>query len=101
MAIIRRRQQAEEERGLARTRGWDPLEEMQDLMRWDPFREMSRRMAGGHLGGLFPTFSLQETKDAHLLNPDLPGVEESGLHISQKGNPRANPPQHPKDTEDH
>ncbi len=68
MAIIRRRQQAEAERGLARTRGWDPLEVMQDLMRWDPFREMSRRIAGD------------------VFKADLPGVKESDLDISVTGN---------------
>src|SRR5260370_3098004 len=86
MAIIRRRQQAEAERGLARTRGWDPLEVMQDLMRWDPFREMSRRIAGDDLAGFVPNFDVKETKDAYLFKADLPGVKERDLDISVTGN---------------
>ncbi len=86
MAIIRRRQQPESERGLARTRGWDPLEVMQDLMRWDPFREMSRRMTGDDLAGFVPNFDVKETKDAYIFKADLPGVKESDLDISVTGN---------------
>lgn len=86
MAIIRRRQQPEGERGLARTRGWDPFEMMQDLMRWDPFREMSRRLGGDELAGFVPSFDVKETKDAYNFKADLPGVKESDLDISLTGN---------------
>jgi len=84
MAIVRRLQ--EPERAIARTRGWDPFEMMQDLMRWDPFREMSRRMLGEETGAFVPTFDVKETKDSFVFRADLPGVKDSDVDISLTGN---------------
>jgi len=84
MAIVRRLQ--EPERAIARTRGWDPFEMMQDLMRWDPFREMSRRMLGEEPAAFAPTFDVKETKDSYVFRADLPGVKDSDLDISLTGN---------------
>ncbi len=39
MRIIPKR---EPERAIARPRGWDPFETMQELLRWDPFRPPNR-----------------------------------------------------------
>jgi len=84
MAIVRRLQ--EPERAIARTRGWDPFEMMQDLMRWDPFREMSRRMLGEETAAFVPTFDVKETKDSFVFRADLPGVKDSDVDISLTGN---------------
>ncbi len=80
MAIIRR---GETERGL--TRGgtsWDPFEVMQDLMRWDPFRELTR---GVERPAFAPSFEVRETKDAYVFKADLPGLREEDLDISLTG----------------
>jgi HSP20 family protein len=84
MAIVRRQQ--ESERGLARPRGWDPFEVMQDLLRWEPFREISRGVFGEEAGTFLPAFDVKETKDAYVFKADLPGVKESDLEISLTGN---------------
>lgn len=85
MAIIRRQQDTERS-GLSRTRAWDPFDMMPDLMRWDPFREMSRSVLGGEMAGFVPTFEVKETKDSYVFKADLPGVKESDLDISLTGN---------------
>jgi len=84
MAIIRRNQQ-ESERSLGRARGWDPFEAMADLMRWEPFRELSRGL-GAESGGFIPTFEVKETKDSYVFKADLPGVKEGDLDLSLTGN---------------
>jgi len=84
MAIIRRQQ--EPERGITRARTWDPLDMMQELMRWDPFREMSRRLGRDDLTGFVPTFDVKETKEAYIFKADLPGVKEGEVEISMTSN---------------
>jgi len=83
MSIIRRNNN---ERGL-RTRGVDPFEMMQDLMRWDPFRELSRGVVGGgEVASFIPSFEVKETKDSYVFKADLPGLKEEDLDISLTGN---------------
>src|SRR5215472_5448982 len=84
MAIIRR--QPEPERGITRARTWDPLDMMQELMRWDPFREMSRRLGRDDLTGFVPTFDVKETKEAYIFKADLPGVKEGDVELSMTSN---------------
>ena len=84
MAIIRRN---DTERGLSQSRGVDPFEMMRDLMRWDPFRELSRGVAGGaETAGFIPSFEVKETKDSYVFKADLPGVKQDDLEISLTGN---------------
>ncbi len=84
MAIIRRN---DTERGLVRNRGLDPFEMMQDLLRWDPFRELSRGVVGGtEVASFIPAFEVKETKDSYVFKADLPGIKEDGLDISLTGN---------------
>jgi HSP20 family protein len=84
MAIIRRN---DTERGLVRNRGLDPFEVMQDLLRWDPFRELSRGVAGGtEVASFIPAFEVKETKDSYVFKADLPGVKQEDLNISLTGN---------------
>ena len=85
MAIIRR-QQRENERGLARPRdGWDPFESFRDMLSWDPFEEMRRVMTPRDLAYL-PLFDVKETKSAYVFKADLPGVKEGDLDVSVTGN---------------
>lgn len=84
MSIIRRN---DNERSVTRSRGVDPFEMMQDLLRWDPFRELSRGVPGGtELASFVPAFEVKETKEAYVFKADLPGVKEDGLDISLTGN---------------
>lgn len=84
MAIVRRNQ--EPERGLARSRPWDPFEAMQDLLRWDPFRELSRGVLGSEMTSFVPTFDVKETDGSFVFKADLPGIKENDLEISLTGN---------------
>ena len=83
MAIIRRENP---NATLARSRGWDPFEAMEDLLRWDPFREMARSSPLGDTVAFMPRFEVKETKQAYVFKADLPGVKESELDISLTGN---------------
>jgi HSP20 family protein len=66
--------------------GWDPFRMMRDLLRWDPFSEMTP-FAGIDRGIAFaPQFEVKETQDAYVFKADLPGVKESDLDISVTGN---------------
>jgi HSP20 family protein len=76
MAIIRRSDSPGE---MARARGFDPFEIMQDILRFEPLRAL-----GGE--SYMPTFEVKETKDAYVFKADLPGVKESDLDISLTGN---------------
>jgi HSP20 family protein len=81
MALIRRK---ENDRALARGREWDPFEIMQDLLRWDPVRELSQSF-GGEMT-FAPSFEVKETNDSYVFKTDLPGVKEEDLDISLTGN---------------
>jgi len=62
----------------------DPFRMMDALLRWDPFR--------GDWGGFgqnlefVPRFDVKETKDAYVINADLPGVKDEALDVSLSGN---------------
>jgi HSP20 family protein len=62
----------------------DPFRMMDALLRWDPFR--------GDWGGFsqnlefVPRFDVRETKDAYVINADLPGVKDEELDVSLSGN---------------
>jgi len=82
MSLIRRR---EAEPTVTRARDWDPFEVMQDMLRWDPFRDWFRAWRGGEMT-FAPAFEVKETKNAFVFKSDLPGVKESELDISLSGN---------------
>jgi len=68
--------------------GWgrvEPFRLMEDLLRWDPFRELS---GAGSLSGVTfsPDFEIQEMQDRYVFKGDLPGLEESDIDISVSGN---------------
>jgi HSP20 family protein len=63
---------------------WDPFEMMQQMLRWDPFAELSRPAFSGP--AFAPAFEVKETKDAFVFKADLPGVEEQNLDVSITGN---------------
>jgi HSP20 family protein len=65
---------------------WDPFRVMREMMRWDPYRELSP--ATGQRGGeLFePPFEVRETQDAFLVEADLPGIKNEDLQVMLTGN---------------
>jgi len=63
---------------------WDPVRNLHDLMRWDPFRDTH---AGWEMGrDLAPSFDVKETPEAYVFKADLPGVHEADVKVSLVGN---------------
>jgi HSP20 family protein len=74
---------------LAPTRGteWDPLRVAREVLRWDPFREMTPFGTSFETMTSFsPAFEVKETKDGYTFKADVPGVKESDLDIQYTGN---------------
>jgi HSP20 family protein len=73
--------------GLARhQREWDPFQQMQEMMNWDPFDAVGHLLTGrGAPATFIPAFDVKETKDAFLFKADLPGVEEKDIDITLTG----------------
>jgi HSP20 family protein len=66
-----------------RRQSWDPFEQMQELMGFDPLEQFGRLLSGRGEGLQFvPAFEVKETKDAFLFKADLPGVEEKDLDVT-------------------
>ena len=61
----------------------DPFEIMNELMHWDPFRELG--VVGGRTVAFVPSFEVKETKDGYVFKADLPGIKEKDLDISLTG----------------
>lgn len=79
MAIIRRTEQRP-------TRAtFDPFEMMRDMLRMEPYGELSGWAGEGGLS-FAPQFEVKESKDAFEFKADLPGVKEEDLDISLAGN---------------
>lgn len=70
---------------LVSRRGFDPFERMRELMRLEPFEELSRLMGGREQWGFVPAFEVKETKDSYVFKADMPGVEEKDLDITLTG----------------
>jgi HSP20 family protein len=73
------------------TREWtprsllEPMRQLRDLFRWDPFAETfptwrEREMA------FAPDFDVKETADAVVFRADLPGIDEKDLEVTVTGN---------------
>jgi HSP20 family protein len=62
-------------------REWDPFRRMRDLMRWDPFVELSQTWPAFEEVAFAPAFEVKETKEAFVFTADLPGVAEKDLQV--------------------
>src|SRR4029079_9676279 len=84
MANLIKRENRDVTRSASPEHRLDPFRMMDALLRWDPFR--------GDWGGFrqtldfVPRFDVKETKDAYLINADLPGVKDEELDVSLSGN---------------
>jgi HSP20 family protein len=83
MATIVRRDNPEVSRAAAGEYRWDPFRVMDAFLRWDPLRVEDGVAARG--GELSPRFDVKQTKDAFVINADLPGVKDEDLDVSLKG----------------
>jgi HSP20 family protein len=72
---------------LTRTPAWDPVAWARELLRWDPFREMSPASAFSYeLAPFAPAFDIKENQDGYVFKADVPGIAEKDLDISRTGN---------------
>jgi HSP20 family protein len=67
--------------------GWDPWRAMRELMRWDPFQEMSSiAPVRGQAMAFVPDVDVEETKSAYVFKADVPGIAEKDIEVSLTGN---------------
>jgi HSP20 family protein len=66
-------------------REYDPFRAMRELLRWDPFKEMTPIWTA-EPGEFAPAFEVKENKDSFLFKADVPGVKEGDLDITVTGN---------------
>jgi HSP20 family protein len=64
---------------------WEPTRWFENILGWDPFRELYPTMQTTP-ETFAPDFELKETTDSYVVIGDLPGVSESDLDISLRGN---------------
>jgi HSP20 family protein len=64
---------------------WEPFRMMNDLMNWDPFREMAPFVQPLHTE-FFPDFEVKETKEGFVFKADVPGVKDNDLEVTLTGN---------------
>jgi HSP20 family protein len=81
---VQKRDGGQSEGAVAR-REWEPLRAMRDLLRWDPFGEMTP-IFSGQLPAYAPAFEIKETKDSFLFKADVPGVKEQDIEVTSTGN---------------
>jgi HSP20 family protein len=66
---------------------WNPMRAMRDLLRWDPFRELSPfALPELETATFAPSFEVIENKDAFLFKADVPGIKQEDLEITATGN---------------
>jgi len=68
-----------------RAQEWNPFRVMDELLRWEPYGALERTGGGAGVDFL-PSFDVKETKDAYVVEADLPGVKEENVEISLTGN---------------
>jgi HSP20 family protein len=67
-------------------REWDPFRRMRDLMRWDPFVELSQTWPAFEEATFAPAFDVKETKEGFVFTADLPGVADKDLQVQLSEN---------------
>jgi HSP20 family protein len=54
---------------------------MRDLLRWEPFGELSPSFRTLETAAFSPDFEVKETKEAFVFTADVPGVKEGDLEV--------------------
>ena len=64
---------------------FEPFRALRELMRFDPFAEMSP-WGNGTSVQFNPDFEVKETSEGYLFRADVPGLKEKDIEISMTGN---------------
>lgn len=65
---------------------WEPLRLMNELGRWDPFRELGwPALNQMDMAAFSPSFEVKETPGAYIFKADLPGVKNEDVDIHVEG----------------
>jgi len=81
MKLIRR----EERREPTFLEAFEPFQLFRDMLRWEPFRLLAP-LAEPRWGAWMPEIEVKETKEAIVLEADVPGLKEEDLEVSIRGN---------------
>lgn len=65
-------------------RDWEPFRLMRDMLRWDPFREMTPVFTS-EVSSYAPAFEIKETSESFVFKADLPGVKDQDLEVTTTG----------------
>ena len=84
MANLIKRENRDVTRSASPEHRLDPFRMMDALLRWDPFR--GDWSGSGQSLDFVPHFDVKESKDAYVINADLPGVKDEELDVSLSGN---------------
>lgn len=63
---------------------WDPARMIRDFMRWEPWREPAAKLE--QMQRFAPDFDVKETKEAYVLEADLPGLRDEDVTVTVAGN---------------
>jgi HSP20 family protein len=89
MASIVRKNLGERELATTPAR-WDPFQLVREMIQLDPLRALDLAPFGLERAGrgvsFVPAFDMKETRDAFVLEADLPGVREEDVEVSLTGN---------------
>ena len=62
-------------------RDWDPFRAMRELMRWEPFGELTHSFRALDAAAFSPDFDVKETKEGFVFRADVPGIKDADLDV--------------------
>jgi HSP20 family protein len=62
-------------------RDWDPFRAMRELMRWEPFGDLTQSFRSLDSVAFSPSFDVKETKEGFVFRADVPGVKDADLDV--------------------
>lgn len=65
---------------------WEPFRLMEDMFRWDPFKDTRGFPLMEATQTFMPSFEVKETPGAYTLRADLPGIKDEDVEIHVVGN---------------
>jgi HSP20 family protein len=87
MNIVRRQASTPTTTAASASTQWDPLRMMREMMRWDPFQELSPMFPAEASRLIYaPDVDVKETANAYVFKADVPGIKEKDLELSTTGN---------------